>query len=212
MNSIHFRPNVPQLLKIADPQSDRFNFDSQTGMYETTDSRTLILPRHAVEQLNGLELQPGEEVKITKFVAGHQGRPSHWVVELAHSAEMSRAEAERTQEAAEPAGARPTAPKSSPIESRPGKRERRKVQPIHEEEPSLFDLGTGTYGPAPARRSSPKPPEQIPWNVAFREVAAFVAEELRRNNLQWGDVAQKNAVCTILIAESKKGRIGPWER
>ena len=85
--------------------------------------------------------------------------------------------------------------------------------------------GTGTHGPAPALDTQtmmatvptvaigrqPRP-GQIPWNIAFREVSAWVAKELSANKLQWSDEAQQAMVCTCLIAEVKAGRIGIWER
>ncbi len=89
-------------------------------------------------------------------------------------------------------------------------------------QPGLFDMrGTGTYGPMPAavayaapKLVSRRPPSvpQIPANIAFREITRFVFDGLQTNNLQWNDKAQQAMVCTVMIAEYKAGRIGPWER
>jgi hypothetical protein len=101
-----------------------------------------------------------------------------------------------------------------------------KRQPTPEPQPRLFDhRGTGTHGPAPlaqqiaavapAIQTEPAryvKPQPIPWNVAFREVSAFVKAELVANNLQWSDASQQGMVSTVLIAASKAGMVGLWER
>jgi hypothetical protein len=66
-----------------------------------------------------------------------------------------------------------------------------------------------------ARVSLPrKPPldNVIPFNVAFREVTAFVKQELADCKEQWNDEARQGAVSTIIIAAAQKGWLGPWER
>jgi hypothetical protein len=75
----------------------------------------------------------------------------------------------------------------------------------------LFGDGNGTYGPAaqpePISRRNP-----IPFNVAFREVSQFVQDELKAQGIHWPADVQKNVVCTVLIAESRRGTVSTWER
>jgi hypothetical protein len=209
---IRFHPNRPVTVAVADPAGNRYNFETQQGEYQTTAGQLFTLPRPAVVALNALDLQPGEEIKVTHLVKA--GQPSTWIVELAHSTEMARAQAAPEPPRAKPRTGKPMSP--SPKKTQPTAPKRGPVPIRRLDQPSLFDRwnypGSGTYGPAPARRPDPRPPEPIPWNIAFREVSAFVVAELKANHLQWSDQAQQAAVCTILIAESKKGRIGPWQR
>ncbi len=80
---------------------------------------------------------------------------------------------------------------------------------------------------------SRRPPSvpQIPANIAFREITRFVFDGLQANGLQWGVDAiavgvwafltligiertlwKTNELLQELVNESRKGRIGPWER
>lgn len=54
--------------------------------------------------------------------------------------------------------------------------------------------------------------EAIPFNIAFREVLAFIATELREIGQEWGDQARQDMASTVLIAAVNKGWVGPWER
>jgi len=175
------------------------------------------LPRPAVVQLNMLEPKAGEEIEIIQLWDGKHGSQREWAIRLSNSSEKARAAAELAQDRAGEPG-RPESP-PEPI------RAPTPIRKARQEQPRLFDTGrgTGTDGPMPAARAyaaphvaSRKAPkftgEPIPANVAFREVTRWVADELRANNLQWSDEAQKNMVCTVFIAEYKAGRIGPWER
>lgn len=230
--NITIKPNVPIYIALADPEGDsaNFNFDLRIGQYHTVDGRVLALPEAGCMKLNELSPRPGEEVQITKLWSGKAGEPSEWSICLSIKSEQARAEAgepdtlmkdlQASFEASESRRANTEPP--TPIR-RPAKRE-----PVPEVQPKLFDRqkGTGTYGPAPEPAAMPipalplpavasgkrQPPAIIPWNVAFREVSAWVSKELQQNNLQWSDEAQQAMVCTVLIAEAKAGRVGPWER
>ncbi len=208
MNELHIAPNRPVLVALIDPEGV-YDQELNRGTYQTTDGQTLILPRPAVVALNMYGPAPGEEVEISQTWSGAPGDRPEWSIRSA--AEAASAPAAREEVAASPA------PAIEPIRSpTPIRRTTKEAQP------GLFDTrGTGTYGPMPAavayaapKLVSRRPPSvpQIPANIAFREVSAWVAAELRGNNLQWSDEAQKNMVCTVFIAEYKAGRIGPWER
>lgn len=84
-------------------------------------------------------------------------------------------------------------------------------------QPRLFDArGTGTNGPAPRPVfGQPAPgrgerPEQIPANVAVREILQFIAAD--PNTANWGSEARQDLASTVIIAAYKAGHIGLWER
>jgi hypothetical protein len=219
MNQIHFEPGKPVILCIADPDREcqQYDPDLQISRYQTTDGRRFTLPRPAVVILNALELQPGEEIGICRRTG------TTWDIWLTPRSEQIRAAQEQAEFEADSPSETEILLQAS-LDRHNGKRT--SLEPVNggnrhlpRKSPGLAptEKGTGTNGPAalpsvllPARRR--EPPEQIPWNVAFREVAQFVARELARVNLQWSDEAQKSAVCTVLIEECKRGRISRWER
>lgn len=222
MKALHIAPNIPLYVALKNPEGE-YDFDLQVGRYETTTGQQLTLPRPAVILLNALDSRPGEELQIVKRWSGKAGEPATWTVALAHQSEIARAEAGEPDTL--------TAALQASIAQ---VEERKATQPTPirkpaivapaESQPKLFDQvkGTGTHGPAiqpaPAApvpaiyRATAKRAEPIPWNVAFREVSKWVSRELAGNSLQWSDEAQQAMVCTVLIAEVKTGRIGPWER
>jgi hypothetical protein len=219
---LHFSPNVPVTLCLLDPEGS-WDHEVQQGMYQTTTGKVFSLPRPAVVLLNELEPRPGEEIQITRHWKGRTSDPVQWTICLTARSEQARAaediaaiEVQNPQdltavlqesivrvESRKPVTGPPTL--VSPIPRKPPRR-------------AMYPVGTGTDGPAPVQAvalaaipQKPKP-AVIPWNVAFREVSAWVAKELSGNNLQWSDEAQQAMVCTVLIQEAKAGRIGPWER
>jgi len=222
--TIPFPPNVPVVLSLADPdpKAEHYDFETQQGRFTASDGRILVLPRQAAIKLNELAVQPGEEIGICKYATGKRGQIPTWAVWLTPKTEQARAEAEKRQGIAQepPAShdkAQPSKPAvAPPIEIRKTARKKR----ANPDQARLFDRGTGTYGPAPlpsgvpllAASSKRKPIGAIPWNIAFREVARFVAQELESIGEQWSDSARQDAVSTILIAASKAGHIGLWER
>jgi hypothetical protein len=173
--TIHFAPNVPVTLSILNPEGE-YDFEAQLGRYQTADGRSFSIPRSAVVKLNTLGIQPGEEIGICERVSGKRGELPIWDVWLTPKTEQLRAEREKTQNEAP----QPVAPVQSgnngkePVPIRKGRKAR------FSDQPRLFDKkGTGTYGlapaPLPALASRHMP---IPWNIAFREVARFVRNEL----------------------------------
>ena len=227
---LHFAPNSPVLLSLVDPEGE-WDADMRQGTYQTTCGQTFVLPRQAVILLNQLEPRPNEEIQITRHWKGRKLDPITWTICLSPTSEKLRAAQEQAIfDGQDPAtlmnlleASIEQAEAKRPLKSPPTlitpKKPPKSAPPV---EPRLFDPGTGTDGPAPAPKTAPpipaaaaspvRRPAAIPWNVAFREVSAWVAKELAENKLQWSDEAQQAMVCTCLIAEVKAGRIGPWER
>lgn len=192
--TIHFAPNKPVYLKIADPEG-QYDFELQAGQYQTTEGDQFQLPRSAVVFLNGLGARPGEELQITKHWSGRSGESSQWTVALSTRSEQDRAEAgdpgtltdklERSIEQVK--RAKPVHPVEIP---------KKAVQPA----PSparLFDRGDGTYGPDPQPAPVPAATRQqrpgvIPANVAVREILAFIAEDPNTKN--WADQARQGTL------------------
>lgn len=221
--SVRFEPNTPVRLKLADPEGE-YDSDLRQGSFVTTDGRQFRLPRPAVVMLYDLEPRPGEEIQITRHLKSRPAR-FEWTICLTPASEKARAAEEQAIiDAQEPASLIPLLeasveqaerrkPLGAPVLLKRGPRKAVQV------EPTLFDRGTGTDGPLPQRAAVPaaaasptRRPAVLPWNVAFREVTAWIAKELQANNLQWCDESQKSMACTVLIAEVQAGRIGPWER
>jgi hypothetical protein len=225
--TLHFAPNVPVTLSLVDPEGE-YDADMRQGTYQTVTGQTFTLPRPAVILLNQLEPRPGEEIQIVKRWKGRPSDPIEWTICLTPRSEQVRACEEMARNEAETPSDLSAALEASisrveatkPITAPPTLL-KRPIKRQTEPQPRLFDKGTGTDGPAPAAAPIPAlalsptgriKPVPIPWNVAFREVSAWVAKELKSNDLQWSDESQKSMCCTVLIAECKAGRIGPWER
>ena len=218
MNRFRFVPNVPAIVALKGPSVEgAYDVQSETVAYQLTDGRELVVSTDVATRINMLDLQPGESFGICKRWNGNRTELAHIDVWLTPKSEQERAQAENE---AEPA---PQAPPASPPvyqdsnDARPAKGRPRKVRVIRPEppQPALFDRrGTGTYGPAPqtAPQALFEPRQPIPWNVAFREVLAFVTQELKAAGEQWTDQARQDAVSTVLIAAAKSGHIGLWER
>jgi hypothetical protein len=210
--TIHFAPNVPVLLCLADSEGT-WDADLRQGQYQTTTGQSFSLPRAAVVALNMLEPRPGEEIQITRFWKGRPSDPIEWTVCLSPASEKLRARQEMASQEGE-TGLDLTAAlqasidrtqRAKPILEAPSVVKR----PLKREVVAQPRLGTGTDGPLPVRLQRNG---VIPWNVAFREVSAWVSRELAANQLQWSDAAQQDLCSTVLIAASKAGQIGMWER
>ncbi len=209
MNELHIVPNRPVCVALVDPEGV-YDSDLNRGTYQTTAGQILVLPRPAVIALNMYGPAKGEEIEILQSYSGKAGDRPEWSIRSA--AEAASASAAREEAAAPPA--LPIEPIRAPTPIRRTTKEAN--------QPGLFDTrGTGTYGPMPAavayaapKLVSRRPPSvpQIPANIAFREITRFVFDGLQANGLQWGVDAQQAMVCTVMIAEYKAGRIGPWER
>ena len=203
MNRFRFVPNVPQIVSLVQPEAE---YDSNTGesSYQLSDGRALVLGTADATRLNLLDLQPGETFGIRKVYQDEKMVGTHLEMWLTPATEQARAQAEQLE---------PPAPK--PVQPKPRRRKVIEMRPDVPAQPTPQQTqGTGTYGRAPMPRPAiaATATGRIPWNIAFREVAAFVAQELKQIGEQWSDQARQDAVSTILIAESKVGRITTWER
>lgn len=225
-SQIHIAPNAPLYVALADPKrdSEQFDFELQIGRYQTTDGRILALPRAAVLKLNELEPRPAEEIQITKVWSGKAGESPEWTIALSHRSEIDRAQAEsEPQTPAEDARlvidhtASPRPVLAPPVPIRSGNK------PAPPAQTRLFDRGTtagrmpadgmpgtGTYGPAPARRPARYKPDPIPANIAVREILAFI--NVDPNTANWSAETKQDLASTVYIASVKRGLIGPWER
>jgi hypothetical protein len=207
MNTITFKPNEPQVLYIKEIAGvlDGFNV-----LYETSDGRTLQLPKPAAVKLNMLEPEPGEEFSATKFQTGRE--PAEWVFALTARSEQLRAQreaealAEKTR-ADLPGQLAASLRGTRPVTEIPREPPGRATEPVQEPK------GTGTYGPIPqVALAARKRFDPIPFNLAFREVVGFVTKELNASGEQWSEQSRQDLVSTVLIAASKAGWISPWER
>ena len=220
---LHIAPNRPVTVALVNPEG-AFDFDIGIGLYETEAGQTFTLPRPAVVLLNALDPDPGEEIVITKHWTGKPGDKAEWTISLSPQAEKARAKAEtepatlteQLEASIEAVQARKAAVAPPTPIRRPPKR-----QPSPEIQPRLFDKGTGTHGPMPAIAplSIPLPavaigrqirPDQIPANVATKEILAFIQTD--PNTANWSDQARQDLASTILIASFKAGYVGLWER
>lgn len=222
--NIHIAPNRPLYVALANPSGDseHYDFDLQMGRYQTTDGQILALPRAAVVKLNALAPRPEEEIQITKIWSGKPGDTPEWSICLSTRSENARAMAEAegqdltaalqtSIEASERRKAAVDAP--TPISTR-------KKEPKPSEQPRLFEQqrGNGTTGAAvlpapyipPAVARSRSRVDQIPANIAVREILAFIHAD--PNTANWSDQARQDLASTVYIASVKQGLIGVWER
>jgi hypothetical protein len=200
MNPIHFLPNVPQLLSLKDTSGviDGFNV-----LYETSDNRVLQLPRPAAVKLNLLDPAEGEEISVTKHQQPKQ--PAEWVFALTPKSEQARAAKESQSELERQLA-------ESLVQTRTV-RQMPKSARTGTPEPAEAPRGTGTYGPVPqVALASRKTRDCIPYNIAFREIVAFVTKELNDSGEQWSEQSRQDLVSTVLISIGKAGHLGVWER
>jgi hypothetical protein len=200
MIPIRFLPNEPQVLALKESSG---TMDGFNVLYETTDGRLVSLPRPAAELLGRVDPAPAEEIQITRVQAGKS--PSEWVIALTARSEKLRAEKEAAELAEKTKRDLATQLQASVLRQMP------KSANSSCQEPSEAPRGTGTYGPvpqaAPASRKA-----QIPFNLAFREVVAFVTKELNDSGEQWSEQSRQDLTSTVLIAAAKAGYVGVWER
>lgn len=204
---VKLSPNIPLQLALADPSGVPEDFRVH---FPTSDGRVLTLPRQTAIELNLLDLRPGEAFCICKDWDGTHGKPATYRIWLPAATEQERA--------AEEAEAEP-----EPILPQPLTVGRGRKPAKRDEQPRLFDRGTGTYGPAiqPVPEADPAPmqharrqapPEAIPMNIAFREVVRFVVQELRNSGEQWSDQSRQDLISTLIIAAQKQQLLKVWER
>jgi hypothetical protein len=170
--------------------------------------------------LNLLDLKPGEAFCICKDWDGEHGKPATYRIWLPAATEQERAAEEAEIQAAAFHGLLPAPdlPEVLEAEYQSINRLKRRKSAKRDDQPRLFDRGTGTYGPAPQPALPQLSPAQaraagaIPYNVAFREITQFVTAALDELKEQWTDQAKQDAICTILISAQKQGLLKVWER
>jgi hypothetical protein len=202
MTTIHFKPNEPQILSLKDPSGclDDFNV-----LYETSDGKTLQLPRPAAVKLNLIEVEPGEEFSATKMQQGRQ--PAEWVFALTARSEKIRAEKEAETLAEKTRADLPGQLQASVLRQMP------KSARSSQQAPAEQEKGTGTYGPVPqVAYAGRHTRETIPYNVAFVEILSFVTKALNESGEQWSEQSRQDLISTCLISSSKAGLLGVWER
>ena len=198
MNIITFRPNEPQVLSVKETSGvmDGFNV-----LYETSDGRTLQLPRPAAVKLNMLEPEPGEEFSATKFQEGRQ--PAEWVFALTSRSEQLRAQREAEGLAEATKRDLPGQLKASVLRQMP------KSANTATREPVEAPKGTGTYGPLPqvALAGRKTPPGRVSYRVALRDITMAVTGLLKDSGEQWNDQAKQDLISTAFISAAKSGGI-----
>ena len=217
--------NVPMQLALQDPAGD-YHPEAEEVTYLTADGRELVLETRTAERLNALFLRPGEAFHLCRRWDGSRGtlpRFDFWLSpasEKARAAEES-AQGERQTGASEPAAAPEPQPTAKPTRTR---QRRPKVEAMPAPAAAAIRTepaqGNGTYGPAPKLLTAPIParlpgsprPGRIPYNLAFREIIAFVTAELKASGEQWSDQSRQDLVSTILISSSRQGLLDVWER
>jgi hypothetical protein len=85
-----------------------------------------------------------------------------------------------------------------------------------ERQGELFDLGTGTDGPAPrpqlrpqlvAKGARPGPPKPVSYRIALRQITDAVLGELKARGEQWPSDARQDLISTLFIAACKEKRV-----
>lgn len=217
MTELHIAPNKPVTVALQDPEG-QYDFSRERGHYQTTAGESLTLPRPAVVLLNELDPRPGEEIVIQKHWSGRPKDKARWTIALSTRAEKVRAEAgepDRLTEQLEASIEQAKRQKASQQPPTPITRPSTRRKPAAQEQPRLFDRGTGTDGPAPlilpaAAVLGNRKPGQIPANVAIKEILQFITQDPNTRN--WSDQAVQDLCSTAYISAVKQGWVGLWER
>jgi hypothetical protein len=241
MEKLTFTPNIPVqvALRFPDGKLVEGRFGDQV-FYTTTDGKAMYLDMVVAAKINQLGIQAREPFFVCKRSTGRKGEPVLWDVYRLEEAVVPqqpqptptqmtgidetdierqvRAEvAARVakQVAANQAGASVTAPAPAvTAASQPPYSNGNGSKPNGGPPAPLNGNGNGTNGamrPYAAIAIS-IPPLKVPFNRAFTEVVQIVQNGLKETGEQWSDQARQDAVSTILIAATKEGWIGPWER
>ena len=168
MNSIHFKPNEPQVLAVKETAGV---IDGFCVLYETWDGRLLSLPRPAAVKLNELDPAPGEEFSAIKKQESPKA-PCEWVFALTARSEQLRAEREAAELAEQTKRDLAGQLQTSVLRQMP--KSARKPSP----EPLPDPRGTGTYGQIPqvALAGRKTRTGQISYREALRQITGSVLE------------------------------------
>jgi hypothetical protein len=209
-NVLKFEFNKPETVELQTTQTLDVlgNFGAQR-LYGLLDGRRMYCDLKLDAAIRQLAPRPGESFTICKHKDPQDARVNVWTVWLTAESERRRAAEEVPQIAAQFAEPMPANVREMKISA----------VPVHQ----IAALApTGTDGPTPQPKpntgpqlapASSKPRSNvIPFNVAFRETVEFVTKELKAAGEQWSDQAKQDMVSTVLIAASKSGLVGVWER
>lgn len=196
MQLIQFKPNEPQELTLGSDIQPAVLPHNAGALYSLADGRILHLGERPAQALADLGLAAGESFRICL----HQksGELPCWSAWLSPETERKRAVAETSELEKQLAAS---------------------LDMVNlGRKPAL--AATGTEGAAVLPFAMPKKASAgrksgngpIPYNVAFREIVALVASELKTCGEQWSDTARQDAVSTLFIAAGKAGWLGVWER
>jgi len=205
MPRLRFIPNQPVTLKLENPEGD-YDFDLQVGRYRTQDGREVQLPRPAVIVLNELAPAPGEEIGICLY-RGKRGQQDGWAIWLTAQSEKTRAQAEdEPQELTEVLQASIDQARSRKPTKEPVTPIRRKPAGKQDDQPRLFDRGTGTYGPAPLTDPALRPAalRKTPYGQMLRAIVRTVESVLKAEGLQLGDGPKQDLISTVYIDAAKR--------
>lgn len=214
--SVRFEPNTPVRLKLAEPEGE-YDSDLRQGNWPTTDGRTLKLPRPATVLLYALEPRAGEEIQITKHYREHP-KGFDWTVCLSPASEKLRAAEEQAIiDAQDPASLVPLLEASveqarasrKPV-GRPElvKRGPRKATTA---QPNLFDRGTGTDGPTPAKAANLPVAAALPQKTKYPDMLLHICRSvewaLSQAGLQLGDGPKQDLISTVYIDAAKRSGV-----
>jgi hypothetical protein len=199
-----FPPNTPVLLKLADPAGE-WDDELKVGRYVTTGGQTFTLPRGAVVQLNNLDPGAGEEIGICHYT----GKRQAWAVWLTATSEKERAFSE--QDASELASEL----QASIEQAETPKLTKEAVTPIRkapakaDNQPRLFDRGTGTDGPAPQRQPALRPAiaAKTPYGQMLRHIIHTVEAALKSEGVQLGDGPKQDLYSTVYIDAARRSGV-----
>jgi hypothetical protein len=82
---------------------------------------------------------------------------------------------------------------------------------LMEKQGELFELGTGTDGPAPRAKlvasTVRRPPVQVSYRVALSQITGEVLAALRERGEQWDSESRQDLISTLFIAACKEKRV-----
>jgi hypothetical protein len=196
---IQFKPNEPQVLSLKETSGV---IDGFYVLYESSDGRTLQLPRPAAIKLNTLDPEPGEEFTATRQQDGPKA-PQEWVFALTAQSEQLRAEREAAELAEQTRRDLPAQLQASVLRQMP--KPARRLAPEAPQE----SKATGTYGPLPqvALAGRKKLPPRVSYRTALRQITETVLELLETRKEQWESDPRQGLISTLFIAACKAGVI-----
>lgn len=195
-NRINFQPNKPErvALKYANGINKVHRTFGAYTLYGLVDGRTMALPPSAAAMVTASGVKPSEPFLVEKIQ--QPGNKTDWrVSKLDLDAELEQMAGVGVY------GVRPAPVKPFTVRSIDDPPPIAPMPPVQR--------GTGTYGP------SPKPQVvngKIPIDLAFGEVLDWINRELAARGESWDAHTKQAMICTVLIDQSRAGRLAPWQR